>query len=165
MIPSEQLEKSLMRVGFQLLALIWLDQSKILDIGRTGVQSYVPQKEWKWTIQLCFQGLMEQGRTSMYFPRRKQWLDYWRRELEILLCNCLCYLLKTTLFWHGCIYHGRFVLTAVIFLFFFYSGLWKLVLRNLSYGLNEIYRACFLSAQVKELQKFIPEVTVNDVLR
>uniref|UniRef100_A0A8B9UCL9 L-2-hydroxyglutarate dehydrogenase, mitochondrial n=2 Tax=Anas TaxID=8835 RepID=A0A8B9UCL9_9AVES len=46
-----------------------------------------------------------------------------------------------------------------------YSGLWKLVLRNLSYGLNEIYRACFLSAQVKELQKFIPEVTVNDVLR
>ncbi|XP_048805148.1 L-2-hydroxyglutarate dehydrogenase, mitochondrial [Lagopus muta] len=46
-----------------------------------------------------------------------------------------------------------------------YSGLWKLVLRNLSYGLNEMYRACFLSAQVKELQKFIPEVTVNDVLR
>lgn len=28
-----------------------------------------------------------------------------------------------------------------------------------------MYRACFLSAQVKELQKFIPEVTVNDVLR
>lgn len=46
-----------------------------------------------------------------------------------------------------------------------YSGLWKLVLRNLSYGLSEMYRACFLSAQVKELQKFIPEVTVNDVLR
>ncbi|XP_072193445.1 L-2-hydroxyglutarate dehydrogenase, mitochondrial isoform X1 [Excalfactoria chinensis] len=46
-----------------------------------------------------------------------------------------------------------------------YSGLWRLVLRNLSYGLSEMYRACFLSAQVKELQKFIPEVTVNDVLR
>ncbi|NWH66700.1 L2HDH protein, partial [Geococcyx californianus] len=46
-----------------------------------------------------------------------------------------------------------------------YSGLWKLVLRNLSYGLSEMYRACFLSAQVKQLQKFIPEVTVNDVLR
>ncbi|NXY89895.1 L2HDH protein, partial [Alcedo cyanopectus] len=46
-----------------------------------------------------------------------------------------------------------------------YSGLWKLVLRNLSFGLNEMYRACFLSAQVKQLQKFIPEVTVNDVLR
>ncbi|KAK2539041.1 L2hgdh [Columba guinea] len=46
-----------------------------------------------------------------------------------------------------------------------YSGLWRLVLKNLSYGLSEVYRACFLSAQVKELQKFIPEVTVNDVLR
>ncbi|NXP75107.1 L2HDH protein, partial [Ramphastos sulfuratus] len=46
-----------------------------------------------------------------------------------------------------------------------YSGLWKLVLRNLSYGLSEMYRACFLSAQVKELQKFIPEVTINDVIR
>ncbi|KAM9289715.1 L-2-hydroxyglutarate dehydrogenase, mitochondrial isoform 2-T2 [Cariama cristata] len=46
-----------------------------------------------------------------------------------------------------------------------YSGLWKLVLRNLSYGLSEMYRACFLSAQVKQLQKFIPEVTINDVLR
>ncbi|XP_065539627.1 L-2-hydroxyglutarate dehydrogenase, mitochondrial isoform X6 [Lathamus discolor] len=46
-----------------------------------------------------------------------------------------------------------------------YSGLWKLVLRNVSYGLSEMYRACFLSAQVKQLQKFIPEVTVNDVLR
>uniref|UniRef100_A0A663LNG0 L-2-hydroxyglutarate dehydrogenase, mitochondrial n=1 Tax=Athene cunicularia TaxID=194338 RepID=A0A663LNG0_ATHCN len=43
-----------------------------------------------------------------------------------------------------------------------YSGLWKLVLRNLSYGLGEMYRACFLSAQVKQLQKFIPEVTIND---
>jgi len=39
------------------------------------------------------------------------------------------------------------------------------VLRNLSYGLSEMYRACFLSAQVKQLQKFIPEVTVHDVLR
>ncbi|XP_062433900.1 L-2-hydroxyglutarate dehydrogenase, mitochondrial [Rhea pennata] len=46
-----------------------------------------------------------------------------------------------------------------------YSGLWKLVLRNFSYGLSEMYRACFLSAQVKQLQRFIPEVTVNDILR
>ncbi|XP_062974309.1 L-2-hydroxyglutarate dehydrogenase, mitochondrial isoform X2 [Elgaria multicarinata webbii] len=46
-----------------------------------------------------------------------------------------------------------------------YSGLWKLVLRNLSYGMGEMYRACFLSAQVKQLQKFIPEVTINDILR
>ncbi|NXD11728.1 L2HDH protein, partial [Nothocercus nigrocapillus] len=46
-----------------------------------------------------------------------------------------------------------------------YSGLWKLVLRNLSYGLGEMYRACFVSAQVKQLQRFIPEVTVNDIVR
>nr|XP_056707101.1 L-2-hydroxyglutarate dehydrogenase, mitochondrial [Euleptes europaea] len=46
-----------------------------------------------------------------------------------------------------------------------YSGLWKLVCRNLSYGMGEMYRACFLNAQVKQLQKFIPEVTIDDVLR
>ncbi|XP_017943886.1 L-2-hydroxyglutarate dehydrogenase, mitochondrial [Manacus vitellinus] len=46
-----------------------------------------------------------------------------------------------------------------------YSGLWKLVLRNVSYGVGEMYRACSLSAQVKQLQRFIPEVTTNDVLR
>uniref|UniRef100_A0ABM5FCA2 L-2-hydroxyglutarate dehydrogenase, mitochondrial n=1 Tax=Pogona vitticeps TaxID=103695 RepID=A0ABM5FCA2_9SAUR len=46
-----------------------------------------------------------------------------------------------------------------------YSGLWKLVLRNFLYGVGEMYRACFLSAQLKQLQKFIPEVTINDILR
>ncbi|XP_044292306.1 L-2-hydroxyglutarate dehydrogenase, mitochondrial isoform X1 [Varanus komodoensis] len=46
-----------------------------------------------------------------------------------------------------------------------FSGLWKLVFRNLSYGMGEMYRACFLTAQVKQLQKFVPEVTVNDILR
>ncbi|XP_054827479.1 L-2-hydroxyglutarate dehydrogenase, mitochondrial [Eublepharis macularius] len=46
-----------------------------------------------------------------------------------------------------------------------YSGLWKLVCKNLSYGVGEMYRACFLKAQVKQLQKFIPEVTIDDILR
>ncbi|XP_074400217.1 L-2-hydroxyglutarate dehydrogenase, mitochondrial isoform X2 [Zonotrichia albicollis] len=46
-----------------------------------------------------------------------------------------------------------------------YSGLWKLVLRNVSYGLGELYRAFSLSAQVRQLQRFIPELTTNDVLR
>ncbi|XP_053567084.1 L-2-hydroxyglutarate dehydrogenase, mitochondrial [Bombina bombina] len=46
-----------------------------------------------------------------------------------------------------------------------YSGLRKLVLKNLSYGIGEIYRACFLSAQVKGLQKFVPELSVSDVQR
>uniref|UniRef100_A0A8C5J090 Uncharacterized protein n=1 Tax=Junco hyemalis TaxID=40217 RepID=A0A8C5J090_JUNHY len=51
------------------------------------------------------------------------------------------------------------------FLPFVHSGLWKLVLRNVSYGLGELYRALSLSAQVRQLQRFIPEVTTNDVLR
>ncbi|KAM5129689.1 L-2-hydroxyglutarate dehydrogenase, mitochondrial [Mantella aurantiaca] len=46
-----------------------------------------------------------------------------------------------------------------------YSGLCKLVLKNLMYGMGEMYRASFLSAQLKELQKFIPEISVNDIAR
>ncbi|KAM6467394.1 L-2-hydroxyglutarate dehydrogenase, mitochondrial isoform 1-T1 [Liasis olivaceus] len=46
-----------------------------------------------------------------------------------------------------------------------YSGLWKLVLKNFSYGMGEMYRACFLNAQLKQLQKIIPEVTINDIQR
>ncbi|XP_027409503.1 L-2-hydroxyglutarate dehydrogenase, mitochondrial isoform X2 [Bos indicus x Bos taurus] len=45
------------------------------------------------------------------------------------------------------------------------SGLIKLVFQNFSYGVNEMYKACFLSATVKHLQKFIPEITISDVLR
>uniref|UniRef100_A0A673VDT7 L-2-hydroxyglutarate dehydrogenase, mitochondrial n=1 Tax=Suricata suricatta TaxID=37032 RepID=A0A673VDT7_SURSU len=45
------------------------------------------------------------------------------------------------------------------------SGLLKLVFQNFSYGVNEMYKACFLSATVKHLQKFIPEITVSDILR
>ncbi|EDM03526.1 L-2-hydroxyglutarate dehydrogenase (predicted) [Rattus norvegicus] len=45
------------------------------------------------------------------------------------------------------------------------SGFIKLVFQNFSYGASEIYKACFLSETVKHLQKFIPEITTNDVLR
>ncbi|XP_062946892.1 L-2-hydroxyglutarate dehydrogenase, mitochondrial isoform X2 [Cynocephalus volans] len=45
------------------------------------------------------------------------------------------------------------------------SGLIKLVFQNFSYGVNEMYKACFLSATVKHLQKFIPEITISDLLR
>lgn len=45
------------------------------------------------------------------------------------------------------------------------SGFIKLVLQNFSYGASEIYKACFLSETVKHLQKFIPEITISDVLR
>ncbi|XP_071972122.1 L-2-hydroxyglutarate dehydrogenase, mitochondrial isoform X1 [Engystomops pustulosus] len=46
-----------------------------------------------------------------------------------------------------------------------YSGLRKLVSKNLVYGMGEMYRALFLRAQLKELQKFIPELSINDILR
>ncbi|XP_063554374.1 L-2-hydroxyglutarate dehydrogenase, mitochondrial isoform X3 [Gorilla gorilla gorilla] len=45
------------------------------------------------------------------------------------------------------------------------SGLIKLASQNFSYGVTEMYKACFLGATVKYLQKFIPEITISDILR
>ncbi|XP_012579802.1 PREDICTED: L-2-hydroxyglutarate dehydrogenase, mitochondrial isoform X2 [Condylura cristata] len=45
------------------------------------------------------------------------------------------------------------------------SGCTKLVQQNFSYGVKEMYKACFLSETVKDLQKFIPEITISDVVR
>ncbi|XP_005799319.1 L-2-hydroxyglutarate dehydrogenase, mitochondrial [Xiphophorus maculatus] len=46
-----------------------------------------------------------------------------------------------------------------------FRGLQKLVLRNVTYGLGEMYRGVFLGAQIKILQKYIPELSLSDVLR
>lgn len=46
-----------------------------------------------------------------------------------------------------------------------FRGLQKLVLRNITYGLGEMYRGLNIGAQVKILQKYIPELSVSDVLR
>ncbi|KAF3700905.1 L-2-hydroxyglutarate dehydrogenase, mitochondrial [Channa argus] len=46
-----------------------------------------------------------------------------------------------------------------------FSGLQKLVLRNITYGIGEMYRGIFIGAQVKILQKYIPELSLSDVLR
>ncbi|XP_071380605.1 L-2-hydroxyglutarate dehydrogenase, mitochondrial [Centroberyx affinis] len=46
-----------------------------------------------------------------------------------------------------------------------FRGLQRLVLKNISYGLGEMYRGVFISAQVKILQKYIPELSLSDVLR
>ncbi|XP_067895180.1 L-2-hydroxyglutarate dehydrogenase, mitochondrial isoform X1 [Heterodontus francisci] len=46
-----------------------------------------------------------------------------------------------------------------------YSGVQKLVLKNVAFGLNEMYRGIVISAQVKQLQRYIPNLTVNDVTR
>lgn len=46
-----------------------------------------------------------------------------------------------------------------------FRGLQKLVVRNITYGLGEMYRGINIGAQVKILQKYIPELSVSDVLR
>ncbi|XP_014772158.1 L-2-hydroxyglutarate dehydrogenase, mitochondrial [Octopus bimaculoides] len=46
-----------------------------------------------------------------------------------------------------------------------YSGLRKIAMKNLSFGLNEMYRGLFISAQVKQLQRFIPSLKLEDVIR
>ncbi|KAJ8341105.1 hypothetical protein SKAU_G00333960 [Synaphobranchus kaupii] len=46
-----------------------------------------------------------------------------------------------------------------------FRGLQKLVLKNIVYGVGEMYRGIFIRAQVKLLKKYIPEMTVSDVLR
>ncbi|XP_054893976.1 L-2-hydroxyglutarate dehydrogenase, mitochondrial [Poeciliopsis prolifica] len=46
-----------------------------------------------------------------------------------------------------------------------FRGLQKLVLRNVTYGIGEMYRGVFLGAQIKILQKYIPELSLSDVLR
>uniref|UniRef100_A0A3Q3B2D1 L-2-hydroxyglutarate dehydrogenase, mitochondrial n=1 Tax=Kryptolebias marmoratus TaxID=37003 RepID=A0A3Q3B2D1_KRYMA len=46
-----------------------------------------------------------------------------------------------------------------------FRGLQKLIFRNVTYGIGEMYRGVFTGAQVKILRKFIPELSLNDVLR
>lgn len=46
-----------------------------------------------------------------------------------------------------------------------YSGLQKLALRHMAFGLTEMYRGFVISAQVKQLQRYIPELTAKDVMR
>ncbi|KAM9354172.1 L-2-hydroxyglutarate dehydrogenase, mitochondrial [Pholidichthys leucotaenia] len=46
-----------------------------------------------------------------------------------------------------------------------FKGLQKLVMRNITYGVGEMYRGLFIGEQVKILQKYIPELSSNDVIR
>ncbi|XP_030574850.1 L-2-hydroxyglutarate dehydrogenase, mitochondrial [Archocentrus centrarchus] len=46
-----------------------------------------------------------------------------------------------------------------------FRGLQKLILRNITYGVGEMYRGVFIGAQVKVLQKYIPELSLSDVIR
>lgn len=44
-------------------------------------------------------------------------------------------------------------------------GLHKLVMKNITYGIGELYRGIFIGEQVKILQKYIPELSLSDVTR
>ncbi|KAL7380778.1 hypothetical protein ABVT39_023986 [Epinephelus coioides] len=46
-----------------------------------------------------------------------------------------------------------------------FRGLQKLIMRNITYGIGEMYRGININAQVKLLQKYIPEISPSDVLR
>ncbi|XP_062904579.1 L-2-hydroxyglutarate dehydrogenase, mitochondrial isoform X3 [Mobula hypostoma] len=46
-----------------------------------------------------------------------------------------------------------------------YSGVQKLAMKHVVFGINEMYRGIIISAQVKQLQRYIPQLTVNDVMR
>ncbi len=46
-----------------------------------------------------------------------------------------------------------------------YPGFYKLAGKYLRFGLNEMLRSAFISLSVKELQKFVPEISVNDICR
>ncbi|XP_038141054.1 L-2-hydroxyglutarate dehydrogenase, mitochondrial [Cyprinodon tularosa] len=46
-----------------------------------------------------------------------------------------------------------------------FRGLQKLIIKNATYGIGEMYRGVFLGAQIKILQKYIPELSLTDVLR
>ena len=46
-----------------------------------------------------------------------------------------------------------------------FPGIYKLVLKNIQAGIGELYRTFNLNAQVKDLQRFVPEMTRADVKR
>lgn len=46
-----------------------------------------------------------------------------------------------------------------------FSGMIKIAMKHGMFGVSEIYKSLVLSAQVKELQKYVPELTIEDVTR
>lgn len=47
----------------------------------------------------------------------------------------------------------------------FFSGLRKLMFQYFTFGVGEYYRGIIKSAQVKQLQRYIPSLKVEDVVR
>ena len=51
------------------------------------------------------------------------------------------------------------------FALLFFSGLRKLIFQYFTFGVGEYYRGIIKSAQVKQLQRYIPSLKVEDVER
>ena len=49
--------------------------------------------------------------------------------------------------------------------FSFFSGMRKLMGKYFSFGVQEFYRGVWIAAQVKQLQRFVPELKLSDVTR
>jgi len=46
-----------------------------------------------------------------------------------------------------------------------FSGMQRLAIKFMGFGLKELYRGIFISAQVKQLQRFVPSLSPKDVTR
>ncbi|RCN43939.1 hypothetical protein ANCCAN_10054, partial [Ancylostoma caninum] len=46
-----------------------------------------------------------------------------------------------------------------------YSGMRKLIRKYFAFGMKELYRGVFIGAQVKQLQRFVPDLKRSDVTR
>ncbi|KXJ07577.1 L-2-hydroxyglutarate dehydrogenase, mitochondrial [Exaiptasia diaphana] len=46
-----------------------------------------------------------------------------------------------------------------------FRGLRKLMYKYFTFGVGEYYRGIYIAAQVKQLQKYVPKLTANDVIR
>lgn len=52
-----------------------------------------------------------------------------------------------------------------LFQLFFYRGLRKLALKNVQFGLSEFYHGLNKRAQVKRLQRYVPSIRHEDIVR
>lgn len=49
--------------------------------------------------------------------------------------------------------------------FLIFRGLRKLIAKNFKYGTQEVFKGAILAAQVKELQKYVPDIELSDIER
>lgn len=91
---------------------------------------------------------------KMYDFNAQDFADALSFRYEYVLKDCNGYSRSVTAAW-----------CVMLISFFTCRGLQKLILRNITYGVGEMYRGVFIGAQVKILQKYIPELSLSDVIR